>query len=184
MSDLLAIDPSIRSPGAAVFRDGMLVAAARIAFPINVNLGKLARCVAAADAITGWVVSLGAKPDILVCEYPQIYSEGKGKGNPNDLIHMAGVNGCLASTFLIASYQRKTTTSFQVLSYLPAEWIGQLPKSTRGSAGASPRGKRILSRLTIDERSVLPDQHDAFDAVGIGLHALGRLGVKRALSSG
>lgn len=182
VGDLLAVDPSIRSPGAALFRAGKLVAAARIKFSIDTKLNDAERCLAAADAVAQWANQIGAKPDAIAFEWPQVYTAAKSKGNPNDLIPMAGVDLALATGFTIAAAMRKVR--LQLLSCKPAEWIGQLPKTTRGSAKSSPRAARIMSRLDPGELSVVPDQHDAIDAIGIGLHFLGRLGVRRVLSAG
>ena len=182
VGDLLALNPSICSPGAAVFRDGRLIAATRVRVTPAPGLNASERCLVAADAVAKWVTEQEARPIALAHEWPQIYAAAKSKGNPNDLIYMAGVNLALVAAYSIAAARRNV--QLRVLCYLPAEWIGQLPKSTRGSAKSSPRAQRILSRLEPDEADVLPDQHDAIDAVGIGLHALGRLGVRRALASG
>jgi hypothetical protein len=182
VGDLLAIDPSIRSPGVALFRAGKLVVAARVTFPIDATQNDAERCLAAADAIAGWANQMGARPDAIAFEWPQVYAREKSKGDPNQLIPMAGVDLALATGFTIAAAMRKSR--LRVLCYKPADWIGQLPKATRGSAKSSPRAQRILSRLDAAEVAALPDQHDAIDAVGIGLHALGRLGVRRSLSAG
>lgn len=181
MSDLLALDPGIVSPGAALFRGGTLIAAARIKYAPTMTLNDAQRCIEAADHVMAWGHKVGAQPSVLAFEWPQVYGEGKGKGNPNQLLPMVGVNLSVATAYMIAAYTRKLT--FEIRSYTPAEWIGQLPKTTRGKASSSPRATRILSRLDVDERAAVPDQHDAIDAVGIGLHALGRLGVRRVLSS-
>lgn len=180
--DLLAIDPSIRSPGAALFRDSLLIAVARVTFAVDTRLNEAERCIVAADAIINWATNVGAKPAEIAHEWPQVYADGKGKGDPNDLPYMAGVDLAVVAAFALRA--TLAGSSLRVYCYKPAEWIGQLPKATRGSAKASPRGRRICSRLGPDELAILPDQHDAIDAVGIGLHKLGRLGVRRALTSG
>ena len=181
VGDLLALDPGIVSPGAALFRNGKLVAAAQVKFAPTMSYNAAQRCIEAADAVMAWGRKVGANPVAITFEWPQIYSEGKGKGNPNQLTPMVGVNLSVATAYMIAAAMRKQ--AFDIKCYTPAEWIGQLPKSTRGRASSSPRAARILSRLDDDERAVVPDQHDAIDAVGIGLHALGRLGVRRVLTS-
>lgn len=180
--DLLAVDPSIRSPGAALFRDGVLIAVARIGVTRDMRHSHAQAALSAADAVASWCTAVGGRPAILACEWPQIYTASKSKGDPNDLIAMAALNGALAAVMQIAAIMRRG--SFEVRSFLPAEWIGQVPKATRGKASASPRAMRIHSRLSPAELAIVPDQHDAIDAVGIGLHALGRLGVRRAYSNG
>lgn len=183
-SDLLAVDPSIRSPGAALFRDGVLIRSARVGVTKDTSISQAERAIMAADAVAAWCHACGGAPTTLAFEWPQVYSqaEGKSKGDPNDLIAMAAVNGALACGMQIACVMRRQ--QLKILCYKPAEWIGQLPKTTRGKASESPRAKRIYSRLEPAELELVPDQHDAIDAIGIGLFALGRLGVRRAYSNG
>jgi hypothetical protein len=101
-----------------------------------------------------------------------------------------------------------------VLSPTPVEWTGQVPKvcpacngkktepaafrfnakspkrvkrvciECHNSAWGTPRGRRIWLRLTEAERALCPDQNDAIDAVGLGLHALGRLEKISVFSNG
>ena len=49
----------------------------------------------------------------------------------------------------------------------PAEWKGQVPKKIMN--------ERVLSKLSAQERAIVKDNHNAIDAVGLGLHVLGRL---------
>lgn len=176
---LLALDPSVRSPGFALFRDGVLERAQRTivkssstAVQNGSQLGpsEFSRWQYVAQVITDQL------PDVIhtvVFELPQIYTWGKGKGDPNQLLALAGIGAIVAAHY-------KTFT----LSPRPAEWIGQVPKSTKGSALSSPRALKILSRLSVDERTLVPDSHDAIDAVGLGLWALQRLAPKKVLTSG
>lgn len=174
-ADLLAIDPGIRSPGAALFRDGRLIAATRIRFKIDTTQNAATRCKVAADAVLAWALASGLHWEgmSMAFEWPQIYARDT-PARANAVVTMAGVDMALA-----------TMLNCRALNcYLPAEVWGQLPKSTTGKASGSPRALRIASRLDAAELALMPDQHDAIDAIGIGLHALGRLGVRRALSSG
>lgn len=181
VGDLLASDPSIRSPGAALFRDGKLIAAARIKFPIDTTRNVAERSIIAADAIAAWALEQGAHPNALAFEWPQIYASDT-PARANAVVTMASVNCALATGLIVAAAMRGK--ALQVLSYVPAEVWGQVMKHKTGSAKASPRGKRILSRLDAAELQLVPDQHDALDAVGIGLHALGRLGIRHVNSNG
>ncbi len=183
-TQLLALDPSVRSPGIAIFKDGTLVIADRVKIP-KYDVEKFsdgARWDFVARRILASVrpclsdVTEGATD--LVFELPQIYTWGKSKGDPNDLVGLAGVAGALVG-HLVQSFPL-----LGVYSPTPAEWIGQLPKSTKGSAKESPRAQRILSRLSAEELARVPDQHDALDAVGLGLWRLGRLEPRRVFSNG
>jgi hypothetical protein len=103
-----------------------------------------------------------------VSEYPQVYRFSKG--DPNDLLPLSecvgAVKAALLSHELIAGPEYWAT-------YLPREWKGQVPKDVMVS--------RIQERLSKDERArvELPRakslSHNVWDAIGIGLKALGRL---------
>lgn len=177
---LLALDPSVRSPGAALFRGGLLIAADRVKVPKqdDQKFADGARWDLVARLVEAWAGRAQQQIVELVFERPQIYTWGKSKGDPNDLVGLAGVAGALVGRLSIAS------PSLHVSSPTPAEWIGQLPKATKGSALVSPRAQRILSRLSPDELALVPDQHDALDAVGLGLWRLGRLEPRRVFSNG
>lgn len=181
LGDAFFVDPSIVSPGVALFRDGKLVSAARIKVHFDTSMNQAQRCIAAANEIGMWLHALGARVTTIGYEWPQIYAGSKQASNPNDLPGMVGVDLAITTALMIAAAARGE--QLNVLCYTPGEWIGQVPKSRTGSALRSPRGRKIASRLDANELAVMPDQHDAIDAVGIGLHALGRLGTKRVLSS-
>lgn len=173
--ELLAIDPSIRRAGVALFREGVLVAVTTVKIAgSEAPMGQ--RCLNMGHEIVEWVAGLDARPRVIAVEWPQIYRATKSPGDPNDLVGLAGVAMAVAGVLSIALAARHER--LDVLSYTPAEWTGQLPKSTKSDGVKfSPRAKRIASHLTDDELQVWDTtrSHDAIDAVGIGLHALGRL---------
>lgn len=174
--DLVAIDPGIQCPGVAVFRDGALYANAFL--KLGTTAGNHAQKSAfAAESICSWLQNNLAKPVAVAYEWPQIYQDDT-PARANAVIYMAAVDAYVSATIRIESYSQGRGVDF--LSYLPAEIWHSLPKRKTGSAKESPRGLRVCSRLSAAELRVLVDQHDALDAVGIGLHALGRLGVRRA----
>lgn len=172
---LLAVDPSVRSPGAALFDGTYLIAVARIPCKRVASVSDGQHWYNVAFDIVVWADGQCAQTIAnLVYEKPQIYTARKSKGDPNDLIGLAGVGSAVAGILRAGS----------ILSPTPAEWIGQLPKAVKGSAKDSPRSRRILSRLTPAELTLVPDQHDAIDAVGLGLWATGRLEPRRTFSNG
>lgn len=193
---LLAIDPGLNSPGAALFLDDSdprLWAAAKIKIPSGwVGLYDGQRWLSVAQEIVAWAVNVAApcRIDIVVFERPQWYARGKSKGDPNQLAGVAGVAACMVGCLAHRHH-------LDVRSPTPAEWIGQLSKvcptckgkakkckSCHGSAWETPRGRFIRKRLTPDELKLVPDQNDAIDAVGLGLWQLGRLKPHTALSNG
>lgn len=173
---LLAVDPSVRSPGAAILDRGQLVEVKRFIVKASC-MSDGQRWLLVARTIYEW--SLTRAPlDALVYERPQIYTWAKSKGDPNDLIGLAGVGAALSGILFVENPELEVRTP------TPADWIGQVAKTTKGSAKESPRAKMILSRLSPAELALVPDQHDAIDAVGLGLWACGRLEPKRAYSNG
>jgi hypothetical protein len=170
---VLAVDPSIRSSGVAVFRFGRLAASTVIKLRATDD-SVIVRCLDMADTIAGWSACV-AERVLLVVEWPQWYRAAKSKGDPNDLAGLAGVSGALAGILAMR------LGGLEAHGYTPAQWAGQLPKSkTVRGAKTSPRAVRILSRLSPDERACVDERsHDAIDAIGLGLYHLGRLEPRR-----
>ncbi len=115
----------------------------------------------------GWTNALltsFTKYSALVAELPQFYAVGKGKGNPNKLALLTLVVGAVAGQLAVPCYD-----------FLPAEWIGGVPKAEAGDPWKSPRGAIIGSRLRPAERLRVASNHDSVDVAGIGLKILGRL---------
>jgi hypothetical protein len=184
---LLAIDPGVNSPGIALFSGAKLSLAVRIIATANSRCQEDGmRWHLVAKQIVSWV---GDNEIVsVVFERPQWYARAKSKGDPTELAGIAGVAANVCGMLSPAS----------ILSPTPAEWIGQLPKvcpvckgkakkkctECHGSAWETPRGRRIRSRLSAEELTLVPDQNDAIDSVGIGLWALGRLAPNRIFSNG
>lgn len=169
IGDMLALDPSIRSAGASLFRSGRLIACSRIRTPLDdaSEVCNGVRCLRMAHAVAQWVMAHDAEPRTLVFEWPQIYQRGAGrtKGDPNDLPGLAGVGMGLAGILAVALAPRNV--ALELRTFTPAEWKGQLPKEAAAH--------HIRAVLAPSEVAIVPEQHDAIDSAGIGLHALGRL---------
>lgn len=175
---IVALDPGINKSGVALFSDaGTLLAAATVKCD---SVGDNAqRCAAMASAIHEWLCLAvravaaygGLQEEIskLVFEWPRIYPHERGK-RPNDLPPLAGIGMALQGRLQCA-----------IMSYFPSEWAGQIPKAkTKKAADESPRALRIKEHLWDGEKRHWPyGEHDAIDAIGIGLHHLGRLRPKR-----
>jgi hypothetical protein len=163
-----SIDPGLRNPAAAVWDRGRLVAASRVKVPKEyAELGRAERCRRVGALIAVWIrehAAPSAHIPVIGVEWPQIYSHGKGKGDPNLIVPLAGVDVAVACEL-----------DAEVLDYLPGEWSGGIPKSERGNPWDSPRGVITRSRLRDEELAVIVPSHDAVDAVAIGLKFLGRL---------
>ncbi len=183
---LLSVDPSLNSAGAAIFVANRLVACVRVQPAITDTSDCFgARCLDIATGITKWFASRYSATELVdfVFEWPQIYTAIKSKGDPNDLPPLAGIGMAVAAKLQSAGVLGRIFTP------TPAEWIGQCPKVCQtchgknkkkckrcnGSAWKTPRGIRIRDCLAQREIDLTPDQNDAIDAVGIGLHRSGRL---------
>lgn len=162
---LLAVDPGIARPGLAVFEDGTLIIADTVKPPTDGDIVE--RAFSAASMIVACAYATTHPIRELVVEWPQAYDARKGKSKPGAnqaIIPLAGV--CVGVAMLIPGARKR--------SFLPSQWKGQIPK--RSTDGKNIVKSRVLARLTDDERSIVPKRlsHDGYDAIGIGLHALGR----------
>lgn len=97
-----------------------------------------------------------------VCEFPFVYPGGRGKGDGNSLLSVARIAGRL--TALVPESRLKFV----------------YPRSWKGTVDKAVMCQRILDRLSEQEKRCLPKVpksklHNVIDAVGIGLHELGRL---------
>lgn len=187
---LLSADPGIsKGTSAARFVDGVLDGAALLRRPPGVRSNHPEGWHWMAESVWEWWINGGIEtPDKIALEYPQVYTFGKGKGDPNDLFPIACVAQSLAALGL--------AEDAEVVHYLPSEW-----KGTRGKLANTVDVRR---RLTVEEfaRIQIPPNtcgpcatqnpaaecakvarrkdsepcliHNIYDAIGIGLKALGR----------
>lgn len=170
---LVAIDPSLRSTGVAIFQEASLIYAASVKVRTRPGMGAqdiAARSFAMAAEVARHVrAAAPVDPLRVVVEWPQIYRGPKAQGDPNDLPALAAVGVAIAAMVGAQGLE----------SYTPRDWAGQVPKATKGDCRESPRARRIRSRLSAPEivvwSALRPSDHDAIDAIGIGCHALGRV---------
>ena len=177
MSVLLALDPGKRRHGdrrrcgAALFVDGLLLAASHVDALVVEGDPELAACVRQALAVRAWVVgALGADLAVheVASEWPRVYPGPRQEGDQNDLPPLAGVACAVGALFpgaVLHSYDART-------------WKG-------GAVDKRVMNDRVWERLSAEERARvarLPRgglSHDCLDAVGVGLHHLGRLARRR-----
>ena len=174
VSTLIALDPGLRYPAVAVFKDGVLVHASRVKIPgTSHKLAMGPRCMNVAKLVYAHIVHTGAflepadEAYELTIEWPRCYN--RMKGDPADLFPLAGVGMALAGMLGIAPDAPTAP-----------EWIGNVGKTTKGDPLASPRAQRIWSRLSEAERACVVLSHDSLDAVGLGLWKLGRLEARKS----
>ncbi len=165
---LLSLDPGIRGCGVALFDGATLVACDYVKSPARTG-DDFTAMLAMATTVARWA-SNRADPYAwsMVAEVPRVYGPSKSKGDNNDLLPLVGV-GCAVAT--------SATSAMRVF---PHEWKHQLSKDVCH--------QRIRSRLDMDETNVLNDAcarakslaHNTLDAVGIGLHQVGRFAPKKS----
>ena len=158
---ILAIDPALGvtgAAGAALFRGGALVRCTYFV-PPRKSPGERIRLMC--EALRAWLI---LTPTLAIYEWPQVYENSPA--NPNDLVGLAAVGAAFATA----------SRAGEQLTVLPREW--------KGSIDGDTMVERIKARLTPVEQALLPTgrlAHNAIDAVGIGLHHLGRLNRKRVI---
>ncbi|MEK7706236.1 MAG: hypothetical protein AAB426_14850 [Myxococcota bacterium] len=171
---VLAIDPGVRGCGAALFQgDGSdrLIAAAYVVFSRRDD-----EICSVPFAVREWV---SARADSLavkrvVLEFPQTYRGRAARGDTNDLLSLAFVDGAIAALFAVAD----------VALVRPFDWKGSVPKPVSATGDYIIRS-RVEARLSSDEKTAVVwpknGRHswDVADAVGIGLHHLGRFAPQR-----
>lgn len=157
---LLAVDPSLRATGWAVFDDGRLTMAHVLTTgeaPPAVALHRI-----------GQVLQWRARAaDLVVTEFPRIYGHKGSKGaDPNDLLWVAAVAGVAAGCGHEVA---------QVVT--PSEWKGQSKKEkTRRLVLEALDRHGELEVFESLEREYGHLAHNGVDAIGIGLYYLKRAG--------
>lgn len=179
MSYLLSIDPGLRKCGAALWHDSELVEARLL---VGEHEGREVDVTVAVmvDAAIAWcidvydVASIGSlKPWLhLAVEYPRTYGGRSSRGDANDLIGVALVAGAILG---------RLGCPAQLL--LPEEWKGRIHKPEskaeyeRDGYVVEARARAKLSAAELERVEWGKDwkkRMDVSDAVGIGLHVLGR----------
>lgn len=174
LGDLIALDPSERSAGIAHFRGGALLAVGRIRCVAEIGETHVSRCMRISQKCLTWIISRDIAPRMLVTEFPQIYGIQASRADPNDLTPMAAMLGFVGG--MLFSVATAHNIGFSCISYLPREW-------KQGTRNKEEIRADITTRLSVDEREIMPTTTtDEWDAVGIGLYALGRFKPMRAFA--
>jgi hypothetical protein len=167
MPYLLSLDPGLRGCGVAVFDTAhkRLMRAGYVVNSDRKSKGYRAHVLMARE-VSNWLASeLKMLPPNLanvIIELPRIYpSPQQQKGDPNDLIDVAGVGSAFASLCSPGAVQH----------VYPQDWKGQVPKKVMND--------RVLQALDAGEvgnvRHAGSKDHNTLDGVGIGLAFFGRI---------
>lgn len=162
MKITLAIDPGKKLCGAALFVDDKL----RFLEVIE-GAGPLEVIHAVDDWYLDKLMRLNHNAfqpiSLLVVEGQTIY-RGVSRENPNDLLPLAFVSGGICAL----------VDAEEVRNPSPKEWTGSVKKAVRH--------QRLLARMSAEDRALVEGltcsnrlAHNAVDAIGLGLFALGLL---------
>lgn len=162
----LTVDPGIRGCGTALFDASTLLRAAYVRNPCKSGNGPH-ECREMAWQVALWVKGYVPVREIIF-EWPRVYTAAKLEGDPNDLPPLVGIDCAIAAFF----------PGVPVLRYFPEQWKGTTDKEVMNA--------RVMSRLSDVERGRVEDAghltHNVLDAVGIGLHHIGRLVRRRVFA--
>jgi hypothetical protein len=167
---IASIDPGIHGSGLAIFDQDKLVHALYV--PNQTTKTIAGRVSNMAQLLTGEICNYYV--NTIVTECPQIYPGRTSRGSDptNDLLPLAQIGACLAGNFPTLYWEQ----------VYPREWKGQVDKL--------PMNKRVLERLSEEERAQIDWatsaslDHNILDSIGIGLYYLNRLGKVRAIARG
>jgi hypothetical protein len=166
---LVSIDPGLNHVAFACWTpEGKLIAAGLVKNPSarDKTLARPEIWMAAASALVRKVMGypmIGSDPmetiGVMV-EIPEVHQRGSGKGDPNDLIDVAGVAACCVAAL------KAVGGALCKWAPKPKEWKGQLPKEISSA--------RVLEKLTPDESSRIEPcnpglLHNIHDAIHMGL---------------
>ena len=164
--DLLAsVDPGQHGNGVAIFLAGRLVHA-EYAGVLEGQVHPALRPEEPTTEVLTDVAMTHGPIDLLVVEVPQVYDQQKQSGRQEDLIQLALVAG--------AVLRGARPCVRKAIDVKAARWKGQVDKPIMI--------KRVMSKLSFEEHAavVLPSakglHHNVWDAIGIGLWRLGRIG--------
>lgn len=166
---IISIDPGLNHVGCALWGDkGSLLFASLVRNPDSRDKKKPRPEIwnAAASAVVRRISGLAViGADLhssigIVVEIPVVRQRGSGKGDPNDLIDVAGVAAACVSQL------KATIGAYVAWAPRPEEWKGQLPKEVSEA--------RVGEKLTNAELQVIEPpppglMHNVIDAIHLGL---------------
>lgn len=174
-------DPALNSPGAAILVNDVLVVCGNVripsafaSLPIGERIDEVARlCVEWFEAHVDRGTGLDMRGVTVAYEKPKVRG-GPRTEDPNDVLHIGMVGASVWTRMRLLGAARLHAPT-------PEEWNHGTKKLKRNvpEIWEAQRGVMIGSRLSPAERALVPDKHDALDAVGIALHAVGRLEIIR-----
>lgn len=162
---VLMIDPSLSATGMAIFDPATV--------GHRLSLAQLVRGPARIDALAdrcaavvyGIVAFTPGVVSHVIIERPRVHVATHGsKADPDDLIKLAVLCGAIAQAFVT----RGATVRF----IKPDSWKKQMTKEVTTARAVARLGDDEMARVQLPSAQSL--QHNVWDAVGIGLWAVGR----------
>lgn len=174
MKQIVAVDPGLNACGVALLNEhGYVTNAALVknevgsSNPLPERWEGMALAVAAYVATTSKVYA----DRLLAIEMPKIYPASRQEGDPNDIVRLAGVTATICALSLAVNRR---------LLY-PRDWKGTLDGDEFIERWIKPRlFPREHDAIELPTAAGL--QHNVYDAIGIGLHVVGRLEPKRVIA--
>jgi hypothetical protein len=174
---LVAVDPSLRGCGVAFFADGELLAAGvrrttLVGAPAWLDVASRVRSFVDEVQITAFAGRVFQTVDQLVIEVPQ---KDARPARVSDLLDLAGVAGAVAARIWARHVDAPT----------PTRWKGSVPKNVvaERARGALRPGEHWIRIRDVDSLAGTI-RHNAWDAIALGLWALGRLPSARSAPDG
>lgn len=175
MKQIVAVDPGLNACGVSIFNeDARLELAAFVENERDAAVDLPTRWEGMALAVGAFIARASAKwshvDRTMVVEMPKVYPAARQVGDQNDLMNLVGV---------VASIVNLNMSERRRLLY-PRDW--------KGTLDANDMIERVKGRLSPTEhrRVQLPTaaslQHNVWDAVGIGLHVVGRLELRKVIA--
>jgi len=176
MKQIVAVDPGLNACGVSIFNE-----AGRLEFAELVDNERTAavdlptRWEGAALSICAYVARCSSQyPHVdrtLVVEMPKIYPAARQVGDQNDLMNLVGVVASISITVMHVGRR---------LIY-PRDWKGTIDADEMIERRIKPRlSETEHRRVSLPTAKSL--QHNVWDAVGIGLHVVGRLEPRKVIA--
>lgn len=152
MTSILAIDPGLRHCGICVLTDGVIEYAGLVKNTVTKERGPEAWRAMGIAVAADWPLGV----DYLVCEYPQVYRGAYSKGDPADLIELAGVVGAITVSVL----------SEKQIGFLPKQWKGSVPKDVHHRRLRAQFTEADLQEVEWPAASLA---HNVWDSIGLAV---------------
>lgn len=131
--------------------------------------------------ITDAARGMGASELVVLVEWPQVYQGAQQKGDPNDLLMVAGVSSAILTAVEVLESTHRNPRDRHSIEYVrPRTWKGQVDPDVMLKLIEKQLSETEAFYVGVGMQSVPTSlRHNVWDAVGIVLHRLGRLGTKR-----